>query len=179
MAQPSQPSLEAVIARLDALEAEKAIRACLTRYMALCDDLDAGFDLDPLMDLFTQDAVWEGTGRYAATFGRRQGCDDIRAMFATYTRPPAHFRLNVHFLTSEDIAVVETGPGAEADGRWVMLQTSTFADGRSQLSAAKLTVRFRREADGTWRIAHFQTRRQFSRPVADPWDADADLPVPE
>lgn len=164
-----------VLARLEALEAEKAVRACMNRYMALCDDLDEGFDLAPLMDLFTEDAVWEGTGRYATTFGRQEGRDAIRGMFAKYTVPPAHFRLNVHFLTSEEIAVT----GGEALGQWVLLQTSTFASGASQLSSARLTVRFARCADGTWRMAHFQTRRLFSRPVSAPWEAAADLPVPE
>lgn len=172
---PAKPTVAQLLARVEALEAEKVVRACINRYMALCDDLDVGFDLDPLMDLFTEDAVWEGAGRYAKTFGRQEGRDAIRAMFAKYTVPPAHFRLNVHFLTSEEIAV----DGAEAQGTWVLLQTSTFASGASQLSSAKLTVRFRRCDDGAWRMAHFQTRRLFSRPVAEPWDAAADLPVPE
>lgn len=161
--------------RVRELEAERQVRTCINRYMALCDILDEGFDLDPLIALFTPDAVWEGKGaRYARTFGRLEGADAIRVMFARYTDPPAHFRLNAHFLTSEEIGVCGDG----ADGRWLMLQTSTFADGTSQLSAARLTVRFR-EADGGWRIAHFQTERLFSRPVRDPWEADADLPVPE
>lgn len=168
-------TLQALIERLDALEAEKAVRACMTRYMALCDELDDGFDLTPLMALFTEDAIWEGTGRYATSFGRQEGATAIRAMFAKYTAPPAHFRLNVHFLTSENIAVT----GDEADGGWVLLQTSTFAGGGSQLSAAKITARFRRGPDGAWRIARFQTFRHFSRPVSRPWDAESDLPVPE
>lgn len=167
--------IQALMARLTELESEKAVRACMTRYMALCDTLDEGFDLAPLMALFTDDAVWEGKGaRYGKTFGRREGHDAIRAMFAKYTAPPAHFRLNVHFLTSEDIAV----DGGRAIGRWIMLQTSTFADGASQLSSARIEARLRRERDA-WLIAHFQTERLFSRPVGEPWDAAADLPVPE
>ncbi len=171
----AKDDIRALVARLDALESERAVRACMNRYMALCDDLDEGFDLAPLMDLFTEDAVWEGAGRYAATFGRQEGRDAVRAMFAKYTAPPAHFRLNVHFLTSETIAV----DGDDADGQWVLLQTSTFASGASQLSAAKISARFRRGDDGTWRIRHFQTRRQFSRPVSTPWESEGDLPVPE
>ena len=168
-------TLAALRRRVEALEAEKRVRACINRYMALCDDLGEGFDLDPLMDLFTEDAVWEGKGaRYARTFGRLEGKAAIRAMFAKYTVPPAHFRLNAHFLTSEEIEVTD----GDATGRWLMLQTSTFADGRSQLSSARLDVRFRREGEA-WRIAHFQTERLFSRPVTDPWEAEADLPVPE
>ena len=167
-------TLRALLRRVEDLEAEKRVRASINRYMALCDELREGFDLEPLMALFTPDAVWEGRGRYAATFGRLEGADAIRAMFAKYTVPPAHFRLNAHFLTSEEIAV----DGDAAAGRWLMLQTSTFASGDSQLSAARLDVRFRRD-EGAWRMAHFQTERLFSRKVDQPWDAAADLPVPK
>lgn len=173
MTNPS-PDIAALLRRIDALEAEPRIRACINRYMALCDVLGEGFDLDPLMDLFTHDAVWEGTGRYAKTFGRLDGSDAIRAMFAKYTVPPAHFRLNVHFLTTEEIQV----SGDTALGSWILLQTSTFATGRSQLSSARLTVRFACQA-GVWRMAHFQTERLFSRSVTAAWDEAADLPVPQ
>ena len=131
-----------------------------------------GYDL---MALFTDDAIWEGRGRrYGKTFGRHQGAEAIRAMFAKYTKPPAHFDTNVHFLTSELIDV----QGTEACGGWVLLQTSTIRSGKSQLSSARLTVRFRCE-DNDWRISHFQTESLFNRPVKTPWDQPADLPVPE
>jgi len=161
-------------ARLQRFESQQAIRVCINRYMELCDQLDASTPLDELANLFTQDAVCEGKGaKYAASFGGYRGREAIRAMFATYMKTPAHFALNVHFLTSE---VIE----AEADqglGRWVMLQTSTFADGASHLNAARLTVRFALE-EGQWRMAHFQTENLFSRPVSE-WNSEAVLPVPE
>ncbi|WP_428034338.1 nuclear transport factor 2 family protein [Amphritea sp.] len=161
--------------RLKRFEDEHAIRRCMNRYMYLCDLLDVGFELNDLMALFTKDAVWEGHGRrYGKTFGCHQGADAIQAMFAKYTQPPAHFATNVHFLTSELIDVQE----GEASGSWVLLQTSTFSSGKSQLSSARLTVRFRCEQD-EWRISHFQTESLFNRPVKTPWDQPADLPVPE
>lgn len=168
--------LEQLRKRVSALEAARDVSACLHEYMQLCDYLDEGFDLDPLMALFTEDAVWEGKGkRYAATFGRREGRAAIREMFATYTQPPAHFALNVHFLTSERVEVLgET----DAEGTWVLLQTATFADGRSQLSSALLNVRFRKEGEH-WKIAHFCTTSRFNRPVQTPWDNPRPLPVPE
>ncbi|AXM94420.1 nuclear transport factor 2 family protein [Pseudomonas plecoglossicida] len=168
------PDIQDLQARLQRFENQQAIRVCINRYMELCDQLDASTPLDELANLFTQDAVWEGKGaKYAASFGGYRGREAIRAMFATYMKTPAHFALNVHFLTSE---VIE----AEADqglGRWVMLQTSTFADGASHLNAARLTVRFALE-EGQWRMAHFQTENLFSRPVSE-WNSEAVLPVPE
>ena len=68
-------------ARLDRLESEGAIRACINRYMFLCDYLDARTPLDELAGLFTVDAVWEGIGeKYKGTFGRIEGREAIAAM---------------------------------------------------------------------------------------------------
>ncbi|WP_312932897.1 nuclear transport factor 2 family protein [Pseudomonas sp.] len=161
-------------ARVQAFEDQQAIRVCINRYMALCDALDADSPLDELAGLFTADARWEGKGaRYAASFGGYVGRDAIRAMFATYMRTPAHFALNVHFLTSEVIDVVSA---ERAQGRWLMLQTSTFADGGSHLNAARLDITFAQQ-DGRWRMAHFQTENLFSRPTS-AWNDQAPLPVP-
>ncbi|MDU9031239.1 nuclear transport factor 2 family protein [Pseudomonas mediterranea] len=163
----------ALQARLQHFESQHAVRTCMNRYMALCDALDANTPLDELAGLFTLNAVWEGKGaKYAKSFGGYRGRDAIRAMFATYMKPPVHFALNVHFLTSELIDV----NGEEATGTWVMLQTSTFTSGASHLNAARLTVRFALE-DGHWRMAHFQTENLFGRPVT-AWDSEASLPVP-
>lgn len=160
-------------ARLAVFEAQQAVRACMNRYMALCDALDANTPLDELAGLFTRDAVWEGKGaKYAKSFGGYRGREAIRAMFASYMQPPAHFALNVHFLTSELISV----EAEQASGSWIMLQTSTFANQASHLNAARLTVRFAVE-DGQWRMAHFQTENLFGRPVS-AWNSDAPLPVP-
>jgi len=163
------------------LQAEGRIRACVTRYMALCDRLDADTPLDELAGLFTEDATWEGRGaRYAGSFGGHRGREAIAAMFRTYMRTPPHFALNVHFLCSESIDVA--ADAASADASWVMLQTSTFASGDSHLNAAQLRLHMRCEDShsshsGHWRIARFQTENLFSRPVG-AWNDSAALPVP-
>lgn len=159
--------------RLQYFESQHAVRTCMNRYMALCDALDANTPLDELAGLFALNAIWEGKGaKYAKSFGGYRGRAAIREMFATYMKPPAHFALNVHFLTSELIDV----QGDEAHGSWVMLQTSTFASGASHLNAARLTVKFVLE-EGQWRMAHFQTENLFGRPVS-AWNSEAPLPVP-
>lgn len=160
--------------RVWALEQEGQVRACMQRYMALCDVLDVGFDLSLLMDLFTEDAVWQGIGkRYTKTFGTYEGKDVIAKMFEKYTLPPAHFVMNAHFLTNEFITVSEQ----TAEGKWLLLQTATFHDGLSQLSSAKLSVKFNLENE-KWRIKLFQTESLFNRPVVTPWDVDKELPTP-
>lgn len=168
--------IEQLEQRLGQLESENAIRACMNRYMLLCDELGVDSPLDELAGLFSTDAIWEGKGaKYQKAFGGYQGRGAIKAMFATYMVEPAHFALNVHFLTSELIRV----EGASARGSWVMLQTSTFASGASHLNSARLSVEFQQDPQsGVWRMAHFVTENLFSRPV-DTWNSNAHLPVPD
>ncbi|HSV82675.1 MAG TPA: nuclear transport factor 2 family protein [Ramlibacter sp.] len=167
-------AIEALRERVERLEGERAVRACMHRYMALCDALDADTPLDELVGLFTPDAVWEGVGaRYSRTFRRVVGHAGLRALFGKYMGRPAHFALNVHFLGTEHIAM----RGAEsAVGHWLLQQASSFAAGGSHLTAARLTVDFVRQ-DGTWRMRHFRTENLFGRPV-DAWNDAAPLPVP-
>jgi hypothetical protein len=167
-------ALAGVLERLDRLESESAIRALVTRYFDLCDHLDASTPLADLGALFTETAVWAGAGkRYGTAFGARTGRAAIVAMLASYTGPPPHFALNAHFLTSERIVV----EGDRATGRWLMLQTSTYAAGSSDLRAASLRLAFERLAEG-WQISRFETENVFSRQIGG-WNDQAPIPVPE
>ena len=158
--------------RLEALEAQVAVRAVVADYMRLCDRLDASTPMEQLADLFTEDAQWLGTGaRYAAAFGERRGRAAIVAMFEAYREPP-HFSFNAHFLSSEKIVV----DGDSALGSWLMLQTATYAHGASDLRGALLRIGFARCAD-RWRMQRFETENLFSRPVGR-WNDPASIPVP-
>lgn len=163
----------AILDRLEKLEGENAIRCLMARYMELCDQLDEHTPMDELGALFAVDAVWVGKGaKYGAAFGSHTGREAIVAMLGRYRGPVPHFAMNAHFLCSEAIAV----SGQTATGTWMMLQTSTYADGRSDLRSARLSVGFVVE-DGRWRITRFETANLFSRPV-DRWDDPAPVPVP-
>ncbi|MBP0589800.1 nuclear transport factor 2 family protein [Paraburkholderia sp. LEh10] len=158
----SAATLDALHARIAALEAERAVRETIARYMALCDVPSGALDGESLAALFTQDAVWEGIGpQYTQKFGRLQGSADILAMLQRYLPPAPHFATNVHFLTSETIDV----DGTRAKGRWIMLQASGYVDTRAELIAARLEVDFTPAPDGrTWQIQHFRTERLFDAP---------------
>ncbi|MBH0111893.1 nuclear transport factor 2 family protein [Novosphingobium sp. YJ-S2-02] len=175
----SVPSdLAGLVERLTRLEAESAIRAVMARYMEICDTLGPDSPMAELGALFTREAVWTGVGaRYAGAFGGHGGREAIVAMLAHYQGEPGrrapHFAMNAHFLSSETIRVA----GESARGQWMMLQTSTYADGRSDLRSARLNVAFAFE-EGAWRIARFETENLFSRPV-DRWDDPAPVTVPD
>lgn len=150
---------QALLQRLATLEGESAVRRLMARYMDLCDVPRALTHVSDLARLFTEDAIWEGIGSQAAqTFGQHRGREAVAAFVGGYLPPSEHFRLNLHYLTSESIVV----DADQAQGQWIMQQISTYADGRSELFGTRLNIDFRC-VDGTWLIAHFRTQRLFNK----------------
>ncbi|WP_223515061.1 nuclear transport factor 2 family protein [Pseudomonas sp. GL-R-26] len=140
------------------LEGESAVRRLMAHYMDLCDVPRAAIHLSQLAQLFTEDAIWEGLGTQTAqTFGQHQGREAVAAFVGGYLPPSDHFKLNLHYLTSESIVV----DGKAAQGQWIMQQISTYADGRNELFGTRLNIDFRC-VDGVWLIAHFRTQRLFN-----------------
>ena len=167
-------ALSDITARLDALEAEAKIHALVTRYMEICDQLDASTAMDELASLFTKDAVWDGSGeRYKKTFGGHEGRAAILDFMGSYRDPP-HFHFNAHFLCSQAIRVA----GDTAEASWMMLQTPSFRNGESWIMAAKLKLAFRC-TDGLWQIARFSTTNLFGRKIEGDWNDDRPVPKPE
>jgi len=149
---------EALLQRLATLEGESQVRRLMARYMDLCDVPRALTQVRELAELFSEDAIWEGVGSQTAqTFGQHQGREAIAAFVGGYLPPSEHFRLNLHYLTSESIVV----DGSTARGQWIMQQICTYANGRSELFGTRLNVDFRC-VDGAWLIAHFRTQRLFN-----------------
>ncbi|MDF0529266.1 nuclear transport factor 2 family protein [Tsukamurella sp. 8F] len=160
----------ALEARVDVLEAEAEIRRVQARYMFLCDTPCPEFGIegdaeriDAIMDLYSEDAVWEGVGQYYdGQFGRAEGADAIRAHFGRFwgeKQDPA-LLLNAHYLTSEQIHV----RGDEADGQWIHVQPWLFGDGTALLRSSRLNNAFRRTGD-RWLITRTRTENVFVAPL--------------
>jgi ketosteroid isomerase-like protein len=167
-------SLEALTERIEVLEAEADIRRVQARYMFLCDTPcpEYGVENDAqrierILDLYTEDAVWEGVGAYYDNqFGRRVGKAALREHFESFwgqKHDPA-LLLNVHYLTSEQIHVC----GDEADGQSVHCQPWIFSDGSSLLRSSRLNNLFRK-VDGIWKVARTRTESVFVAPLRAGW----------
>jgi hypothetical protein len=161
-------------ARVEVLQAEADIRRIQARYMWLCDTPypEAGVDDDAerirrIVDLYTEDAIWEGVGDYYdGQFGRSVGQDAIRRHFESFwgqKRDPA-LVLNVHYLTSEQIHV----HGDEADGQWVHCQPWIFSDGSSLLRSSRLNNGFHK-VNGVWKISRTRTENVIVAPLQPGW----------
>ncbi len=159
-----------LLRRIEVLEAEAEIRRVQARYMFLCDTpcpefgvRDDAHRIDLIMELYTDDAVWEGVGEYYdGQFGRAEGAAAIRRHFENFwgrKQDPA-LLLNAHYLTSEQIRV----DGEQATGQWIHMQPWLFSDGTAILRSSRLNNAFRKTGD-TWRITRTRTENVFVAPL--------------
>jgi len=176
----SAQQFEAMVRRVETLEAEADIRRIQARYMFLCDTpmpeyavADDKERVDLIMQLYTDDAVWEGVGEYYDNqFGRLVGAAAIRGHFEGFwgqKKDPALI-LNCHYLTSEQIHVDPSGQ--TADGQWVHMQPWLFSDGKALLRSSRLNNQFRKEPDGKWKITRTRTENVFVAPLSPTWASD-------
>jgi ketosteroid isomerase-like protein len=168
-----EQTLLALQSRLATLEGEADIRRLQARYMFLCDTpcpepvADDAQRIEKILELYAEDAVWEGVGSYyTGQFGRVEGKAAIRQHFQNFwgqKKDPA-LLLNVHYLTSEQIHV----HGDSADGQWVHCQPWIFSDGKTLLRSSRLNNLFRK-VDGVWKIARTRTENVFVAPLTPGW----------
>lgn len=173
-----EQQVERLSQRITVLEAEADIRRLQARYMFLCDTPLPEYGLtsdarriDAIMELYTDDAVWEGVGEYYdGQFGRAEGAPAIRKHFEGFWSPDRTpgLVLNCHYLTSEQIHV----HGDTADGQWVHMQPWLFDDGSALLRSSRLNNAFRREANGEWKITRTRTENVFVAPLPNRFASD-------
>lgn len=167
-------AVRALADEVQTLRAEADIRRLQARYMFLCDTPcpewgveDDADRIERILNLYTEDAVWEGVGAYYDNqFGRSVGKDALRRHFQNFwgrKRDPA-LLLNVHYLTSEQIHV----RGDEADGQWVHCQPWIFSDGSSLLRSSRLNNGFRK-VNGEWKVSRTRTENVFVAPLPQGW----------
>lgn len=172
--------IEALQRRLEILEAEAEIRRVEARYMFLCDTPNPEFGVENdqerielILELYTEDAVWEGVGEYYTNqFGRVEGKPALRRHFENFwgSRSDPALILNCHYLTSEQIHVHD---GCQtADAQWVHMQPWLFSDGKALLRSSRLNNGFRKEPDGKWRLTRTRTENVFVAPLPATWASD-------
>ncbi|RZI94312.1 MAG: nuclear transport factor 2 family protein [Microbacterium sp.] len=175
---PATPDVAELTRRLNVLESEADIRRLMARYMWLCDtplpehpgDLGPNERIKLIMELYAEDAVWEGVGPfYDGQFGHSKGHEQLiehfEGFFITKTdtqNEAAELLLNAHYLTSEHITVHEGGD--TADGQWIHMQPWLFSDGSALLRSSRLHNGFRK-VDGVWKITRYRTENVFVAPL--------------
>ena len=150
-------SLETLIARLDALESESAIRKLQGAYMRACDD-KIGY---PIGELFAPDGIWEGIGRFAGDFGATVGRETVARQFEDDKH---RLPLTAHYLTNEQIWV--NGDFARAE--FMFFEPAVHDVQGAILIAGRYTNDYIR-LDGKWYIQHLRCEDIFVCTQKDGW----------
>lgn len=168
--------VQSLAEEMQILRAEAEIHRLQVRYIFLCDTpcpewgLEDNLErIERILDLYTEDGVWEGIGAYLGDqFGRIVGKDALRKHFQNlWVKSDPALLLNVTYLTSEQIHV----RGDEAVGQWVQCQPWVFSDGSSLLRSSRLNNGFRR-VNGEWKMSHTRTENVFVTPLSHGWAQD-------
>lgn len=160
--------LAQLAARLQRLEDAEAIKRLIVRY---AQGADRGNDVDVMLPLFTEDAVWDGGER----FGVHAGKPAIREFLS---QSGAFIGWTLHYMVSPDVVVARDGQTATAF--WYLWETANMPDqasGRAEAfwiggtydgEAVKL-------ADGSWRFSRLALNLKLLSPYREGW-AEKRLP---
>ncbi|MBW2427151.1 MAG: nuclear transport factor 2 family protein [Deltaproteobacteria bacterium] len=126
--------LEARLARIEDLEAIRTLKAI---YCDICDD---GHDPDRIVEIFSEDGVWEIEG-----IARAEGHAELRALFE-------RFRDEVSFSQHQVMNPIIEVEGERAHGTWYFFAPFTF---REKDQARWLAARYEDDyvkVGGVWKI---------------------------
>lgn len=144
------------VARLEAAEAIRALKAC---YADICD---TGYDPDRMVELFTEDALWDGGDR----FGAHRGRDAIYTFFDGVRR---EIVWALHYMVGP---VIEVADDAEtARGAWYLWQPCTMRKGddvEAVWIAGRYADRYRRDGD-VWKFTEVRLSVEMITPFDEGW----------
>jgi hypothetical protein len=143
----SSPSIEGIVARLAALEDERAILQTLYRYGHA---LDYGREQD-WVECFTEDGVFEVRSRSGETFVRAEGREQLLAFAVGHTRPPAAY----HKHLVADPAIEVDGDAANVDSYFARVDAEDEGEGghASIVAMGRYRDRLVRCPDRVWRMS--------------------------
>jgi ketosteroid isomerase-like protein len=146
--------------RLQTLEDLEAIRDLQVRYGEACD---AGYDVEAITPLFTDDCVWDG----GEVLGRVEGIKALREFFSVAGQ---RFTLAVHFMIAPRTEIA--ADGLSATGSCYLLEPCTIVEDGVESAfwvAAVYDAVYRKE-DG-WRFHHLTVDTRIMAPHATGWAA--------
>jgi hypothetical protein len=154
-----------LLARVEAVEAQDAVRKLKAAYMQGLDDRLRG----AVAELFWEDAVWESLpARVPEGEPAPPAAPSLvgrAAIAASFVDAAAWMSFTAHFLTNEDITV----DGDRAVGRWKLLQACTAeASDTAFWQAGVYTDDFERR-EGVWKFARLRLAMDFRTPFDEGW----------
>lgn len=153
-------SLEERVTRLEHVEVIKRLQA---EYAAVCDD---HYNPDKMVQLFTEDGVWDGT---AAGLARVEGREALRAHFSAAS---IAFKWAFHLMIAPDITVADDGQTAR--GSWYLLEPASLAtsDGVQAYWLGSVYDITYSNTNGRWLFKVMAIESRLWAPHATGWNAE-------
>ena len=147
-------SLEDLERRVGTLEDIEAIRRLKARY---CYYRDGNHDADNILELFVEDAVWDG--------GMRGGAEGREAIRDFFVKASQRLPFTVHMVLNPAIEV----DGDAARGSWYMFMACTYAAGdRAVWGSGRYDEEYVR-VDGEWKFRRLTITSFFWTPFDEGW----------
>lgn len=157
----SQQSTENLAKRLQRLEDIEAIKQLKARYARACDPTH---NVDELMSLFTEDAIFDVGQEY----GRYEGKEAIRKFLES---ADAIIPWAMHYMISPLIEIAEDGQTAHAS--WYLWEPATMPSPQTgELMAVWIAGVYHEDfvkQAGQWKFKKITLRMEIMSPYADGW----------
>jgi hypothetical protein len=142
--------------RIQQLEDIEAIKRLKFDYAEGCDLVANQKNIEPLLKVFTEGAVWDG-----GAFGKHVGKAAIKEFLGGI---PAMLTYAIHYFTNPRISV----DGDQAQGRWYLLALFTDVDGNDLVLIGIEDDEYRK-IDGKWLIDSMTLTTHSQAPLAEGW----------
>lgn len=147
-------SLEELEKRVQVLEDLEAIKKLKAFYAKACDDK---YNPELMMEVFTEDAVWDGGKEFGVYRGRKEICDFFRQVSGSIV-------FAVHYFMVPDITI----EGDKAYGQWYLWQACTLEGNRAVWLAAYEDDKYEK-IDGRWWQSEMKLTLLFETPYEKGW----------
>jgi len=147
-------SLEELEKRMQVLEDIEAIKKLKAFYAKACD---AKYDPDMMMEVFTEDAVWDGGKEFGVHRGRKE-------VYNFFKQVSDSLVFALHYFIAPDITV----EGDKAHGRWYMWQTATMNGNKAAWVAAFEDDKYEK-INGRWWQKEMKLTLLFMTPYEEGW----------
>lgn len=147
-------SLRELKERVQVLEDIEAIKRLKARYATVCDHK---YDPDEMMEVFTEDAVWDGGKEFGVYRGREE-------IYEFFKKVSGDIVFALHYFTTPDITVEKN----EARGRWYLWDTSTLSGNEAVFLAGYENDKYVK-IDGRWWNSEMKLDLCFMTPYEKGW----------
>lgn len=147
-------SLKELEKRVQILEDIESIKRLKFRYARACDNK---YDADEMIEIFTEDAIWDGGKEFGIYKGKRE-------MYDFFKKVSSDILFALHYFTTPNIVV----DGDNAKAIWYLWDTSTLSGNKAIFLAGYEHDKYRK-INGRWWQSEMKLDLCYMTPFEEGW----------